>query len=86
MSDAKASASGPLWAKHLDDGSICMPFAPVQHGSYVVPCRIIPGHGRWVPADLVAAIEKAHCEDTDYHTEAACATCAAIRAAKGGEV
>lgn len=58
MSNPKAS--GPLWAlgsavdslavvavttpSNLADGDIC-------------PCRLLPGHGNWVPVELVRTVE-----------------------------
>ena len=51
-----------------------------------VPCRILPGHGRYVPAELVEAIDAALNEDYCHIDERLNAVKAAIRAAKEGAV
>ena len=57
-------ASGPLWAITPDGGEIfsnevhCGPPGASDH-----PCRVIPGHGRVVPVELVEAILAAHDRD-----------------------
>lgn len=66
MSDIKAKASGPLWTLKSISGEMCVlslvatkhRYHAAHHGS-LVPCRLLPGHGRYVPAELVARIEVA---------------------------
>ncbi len=81
MTEPKASASGPLWAAAYDG----LPISPeeVHEGDMDdgdTPCRLLPGHGKWVPAELVEAIENYYSID-DWQMVGA-----AIRAAKEGAV
>jgi len=51
-------ASGPLWTFTRTDGvlnhTFALPNGPVSKED--VPCRLIPGHGKVVPVELVTAI------------------------------
>lgn len=104
MADAKASASGPLWAvAYNDDGMItdsdgvyteCRDAENTAQwlsdgGGRVasaVPCRLLPGHGKWVPVELVEAIEQAYNGSWEDENAVYAAIEAAIRAAKEGGV
>jgi len=76
-----AKASGPLWAFTSHRGEILTPLLVSQVAQYNTPCRLIPGHGRVVPVELVEAIESAmgtYINGSEVH--------AAIRAAMEGAV
>ena len=90
MADVKPS--GPLWC--MTDGEwfavnkeIPSCWAEKQRmnlGVIINPCRLVTGHGKVVPLELVGAIWNAHKQSTDFHIETDCAECEAIRAAIEG--
>ena len=73
MADTKAKASGPLWAAVDGDNDLVASCTEVSEAcGRNIPCRILPGHGEWVPAELVEDIEDAlkeidfDCDGTVY--------------------
>lgn len=87
MSDIKAKASGPLWAVVKRDGNISYRAIGVR-ALYddETPCRLLPGHGKWVPVELVDRIDAALNEDYCHIDERLNAVDAAIRAALEGAI
>ena len=90
MSDIKAKASGPLWARVEKDGT-------PELGSIIrekilrsdQPYRFIPGHGKVVPVELVDVVwslSRQHEIGLLEPAETLTKISAAIRAAKEGEV
>jgi hypothetical protein len=83
-------ASGPLWMDirtldHIDDRAVI----GVSQGKLQtddVPCRLIPGHGKMVPVELVEAIENAFVRDGPPYSDKYNKTLAAIDAAIRGAI
>lgn len=86
MADAKARASGPLFAQPVRGRLGIGPVWSTRISDLEVPCRLLPGHGRWVPAELVARIEVALRPRYETEEERWERVWDAIRAAKEGEV
>jgi len=66
-------ASGPLWAWANGEGGI--DYEDVRKrkdGPECIPVRLIPGHGKVVPLELVEAIRKAYDNVCDAEDEDDC--------------
>lgn len=90
MADAKARASGPMWAA-TEEGKL-YGAVPSRLRDGDIPCRILPGHGKWVPVELVETIRKEMASLTrkmfegSYTESDVAAVHQAIDAAKEGKV
>jgi hypothetical protein len=96
----RAKPSGPLWALYNPDGtqnseSYATRETPERlayirrdtfPGCTAGPCRILPGHGKWVPGELVEAIEAQWNSSLNISDEWVDRVRAAIRAAREGGV
>lgn len=82
--------SEPLWALANDEGELY--YWTLHHNEQCgvtlqdVPCRVIPGHGKVVPVELVEAIQQAMTAKHGSAREAVAGVQAAIDAALEGAV
>lgn len=74
-------ASGPLWVMTLGDYTIINKDVIPSHwaetqrvepGAIISPGRLIPGHGKVVPVELVEAVRKAYDNVCDAEDEDEC--------------
>lgn len=83
----RAKPSGPLWAVPLLDGGELFP-SVLSETDYVSGvsrrCRLIPGHGKVVPVELVEAIDLAFDGSNAHSDQWITNVRAAIKAALGG--
>lgn len=87
MSDqTKARASGPLFATTNDAGVLSHYSTITSEQPGDQPCRLIPGHGKVVPVELVEAIEAQWNSSLNISDEWVDRVRAAIRAAREGAI
>lgn len=83
----KSKASGPLWATVDSDDDLVGSCSEMEGaGGRNVPCRLLPGHGKWVPVELVEAIEAQWNSSLNISDEWVERVRAAIRAAREGAI
>lgn len=81
-------ASGPLWGNTYSDGEINPHTCTPNYWEGGEPCRLVPGHGKVVPVELVEAIWENWDDafDAGDHDERMADLLAAIRAALEGSI
>lgn len=82
----RAKPSGPLWATTNDAGVLSHYSTITSEQPGDQPCRLIPGHGKVVPVELVEAIKDVSrlVERGDEYVDVYAKLYAAIDAALGG--
>lgn len=80
----RAKPSGPLWATTNDAGVLSHYSTITSEQPGDQPCRLIPGHGKVVPVELVEAIDLAFDGSNAHSDQWITNVRAAIKAALGG--
>lgn len=85
MTSPKPKPSGPLWAWADSSGALQIgSLSPVEGSMTRFPVRVIPGHGKVVPVELVEAIDLAFDGSNAHSDQWITNVRAAIKAALGG--
>ena len=80
----RAKPSGPLWATTNDAGVLSHYSTITSEQPGDQPCRLIPGHGKVVPVELVEAIDLAFDGSNAHSDQWITNVRSAIKAALGG--